>query len=943
MAEQPSIHVIDKIVEQQDVYAAIFFSYGIDLAFFEEVILHRLWQNGCRNILVFIDAVRYADTIRDFAGSISWAGIRYILVPIRPPSGYVFHPKMVMLLSERAGRLLVGSGNLTFAGYGQNLETYACIDWDRDNSSQLALFQSAWRFCQALVKNKEWVRSEQVQHVLQKTQHVIQWLHEEPEPNPFFQLLTTLEGPLLPRVRELLAEEEYERITVITPFLDGSASAVEALINTFHPKELRLILQDGRASGDLSALRKLQLAGYPLTVWTLNDTSRYMHAKIYLFQTQRHTHILTGSANCTQAALLASPPTGNVEIALLHTNADINAYHYLFEPLELHSSPTSLDDVTIRPIPPTLPESQQPQLYIYDAELYEGRLSVVFEAAPGIPLDDLQVRLTTFPVSHLNLSAPTREGKYFVGRVQVAEALLSQLNRPVALTLLCKDHTGTLIDVGCNELWITNRDQHTHELRQSKARAIRVGDQLLGVSLESESEWGEFATHLAAIIDLEARVAQARNPSPTSEHKHTGSDARATDTDTETRVIVVDPPDNVSTHAHMQSDIDPILFQESDLYALIRHVRATLPGVQKRIAVMDPDEGSEPSINPTVRSYHPSESTLRRITNLVNKYVRSLENCEYLPHKPIHVILTHYVIFQQLIWLLSKRGLIDDNKLIEWITQINSSFFNPLGDLPPLADEERSRHLHRACRDAWHECNVAPHVMISLMWTFAVLPRVDNHDLKLRAYETAAPVLASMAAIFNINQLWPVHISEYDNLLPVTSDCNFGRAVNDLVAGARRGIAIQLDSWSSQLDLLQNRKLHTHQENIYTAARIAYLTAKYELLAPWATPKELIKLCNYLYDWASWIGDHALSEHWQERMIELQSQYGLKKDLAQSLSEYGMQLYQRKRYERALEILDQAITAANEVGNFNLESSSKYFKCLSEQYLKLRNHESGSI
>ena len=63
MTESESIHLLDKINEHSGFHTGIFFTYGADLAFFEEVVLHRLWQNGCRNNLVFIDAI--SKTITD--------------------------------------------------------------------------------------------------------------------------------------------------------------------------------------------------------------------------------------------------------------------------------------------------------------------------------------------------------------------------------------------------------------------------------------------------------------------------------------------------------------------------------------------------------------------------------------------------------------------------------------------------------------------------------------------------------------------------------------------------------------------------------------------------------------------------------------------------------------------------------------------------------------
>jgi len=113
VSESKHIHLLDKLAEHQEFQTAIFFTYGANLAFFEEAVLHPLWQNGCRSVLLFADAARYADTIRDMRGSTAWVGRRYIALPVDLGGWRSFHPKMALLLGRERGRLLLGSGNLT--------------------------------------------------------------------------------------------------------------------------------------------------------------------------------------------------------------------------------------------------------------------------------------------------------------------------------------------------------------------------------------------------------------------------------------------------------------------------------------------------------------------------------------------------------------------------------------------------------------------------------------------------------------------------------------------------------------------------------------------------------------------------------------------------------------------------------------------------------------
>ena len=51
----------------------------------------------------------------------SYIGKDYVVIPVYSKSG-IFHPKLTYLWGEDEDLLLVGSGNLTFGGYGKNIE-----------------------------------------------------------------------------------------------------------------------------------------------------------------------------------------------------------------------------------------------------------------------------------------------------------------------------------------------------------------------------------------------------------------------------------------------------------------------------------------------------------------------------------------------------------------------------------------------------------------------------------------------------------------------------------------------------------------------------------------------------------------------------------------------------------------------------------------------------
>jgi hypothetical protein len=98
---------------------ALFTTYSLSLTFFESVILRLLRQSGCREIWVVADAQGYQASLMERRSH--GVGQEYHLVPVALPHG-VFHPKCCYLEGSDGDLLAVGSGNLTFGGFGRNLE-----------------------------------------------------------------------------------------------------------------------------------------------------------------------------------------------------------------------------------------------------------------------------------------------------------------------------------------------------------------------------------------------------------------------------------------------------------------------------------------------------------------------------------------------------------------------------------------------------------------------------------------------------------------------------------------------------------------------------------------------------------------------------------------------------------------------------------------------------
>src|SRR5580698_5619937 len=98
---------------------AVFTTYSLSLSFFEAVILDALVRGGGREALILAD-------VQGIRASLSEQGAHrvgkdYEVEPVSVTGG-VFHPKLSVLSAGEECHVLVGSGNLTFGGWGGNCE-----------------------------------------------------------------------------------------------------------------------------------------------------------------------------------------------------------------------------------------------------------------------------------------------------------------------------------------------------------------------------------------------------------------------------------------------------------------------------------------------------------------------------------------------------------------------------------------------------------------------------------------------------------------------------------------------------------------------------------------------------------------------------------------------------------------------------------------------------
>jgi hypothetical protein len=139
--------VLDRLPREEPCLGAVFTSYSFDPGFFEDHVLRAVLrlasdpiEQGARYhseartalqespVAVFVDAAERRPGRR----------LPYDLLEV---SDLVFHPKSVLLLYKDQARFMVGSGNLTFSGYGGNTELFISLDLRYDTPADASLLR----------------------------------------------------------------------------------------------------------------------------------------------------------------------------------------------------------------------------------------------------------------------------------------------------------------------------------------------------------------------------------------------------------------------------------------------------------------------------------------------------------------------------------------------------------------------------------------------------------------------------------------------------------------------------------------------------------------------------------------------------------------------------------------------------------------------------------
>ena len=296
----------------------IFLTYSFDPLFFERVPLDALKVGGSRRIVIVADACEAAEAMRRCIGQIFYLGRSYVLAETRVAN--TFHPKMIVRLSPTGGRVWIGSGNLTFTGWGGNQELATAWSIGPGLEDDGTWLSGVFEAVGSLTKSATFFEQ------MKAVRSSIGWLGSAPAvPGANPVLLSIPNRPLAPQMAERWKGRVFNELKIYTGSTDVDGAFLLWAHKTFGIAKVVICLSPAFASFDAKKLSKM-----PFEVrFVETDRKRLMHAKFYWFSGPGGNAAVMGSANCSAAAWLASHDAGNVELVVAYDQADAAQFNAL--------------------------------------------------------------------------------------------------------------------------------------------------------------------------------------------------------------------------------------------------------------------------------------------------------------------------------------------------------------------------------------------------------------------------------------------------------------------------------------------------------------------------------------------------------------------------------------------------------------------------------------
>lgn len=435
-------------------HSCILTTFSFDFYFFEMKAMKWLRSCGIRNVNVLMDGYFYSELIKQATGDEMRLSPGYSLYPVFQKS--IFHPKIWMLFGKNEGLLIIGSGNLTNSGNGNNDEIWGAFHFDIRSSENSSIFSSAWLYLNQLTESSKGIFKEKTSRWI--SEHS-KWLNDLP-PSQIAQFVTNAnseevailindgKSTIWMQVQKLIGNENIIDITTISPFYDSNGKVILEMKSAFPNSKFNVVLYE-KGLIPSAILENGSINFYDWKDAGLNkDVQGKLHAKIIHFKTKGDIEFcLFGSANVTPEGMgLSGIRNINSEACLFIKSTKGG----LLDKLQIKLNPANAKKITDFPITSnrsiynTIIKDNQYLIKLLSAELSHETLTLYLDDDYNKPCEIILYDKQNFPLFKHKVQQLFNEIELKLNieeaQVQYVQLFQSESNVPISNKIIISDY-----------------------------------------------------------------------------------------------------------------------------------------------------------------------------------------------------------------------------------------------------------------------------------------------------------------------------------------------------------------------------------------------------------------------------------------------------------------------------------------------------------------------
>lgn len=323
----PKLSLLEEI-KKGGYEASLITTYNAYLPFYEDVVLRRLVNAGVRHNVLMMDARQYAISVASHPPKLS--GRKYTLMPMTVDGA--FHPKLIFLAGKNKVLVIVGSHNMTLAGFGFNREltNHVRIQGPTDLAG-IALAQSIWSEIESWLSQFAANVPQPVKAMVRGVRDFAPWMTTAAVPDKHVRLLAGRPGgPSLWDQLMSMIDGDVSQVAMAGPFFDAKLEFVKRVNAEMRPKRLLVAIDSRTAQIPLLARSIAEISLVQANRFGVEEkdeeSGRYLHGKGIFVQQANGVHVLAvGSANPSAPAWLSNETAGNVEMMIARRGGEAAA------------------------------------------------------------------------------------------------------------------------------------------------------------------------------------------------------------------------------------------------------------------------------------------------------------------------------------------------------------------------------------------------------------------------------------------------------------------------------------------------------------------------------------------------------------------------------------------------------------------------------------------